>query len=462
MKSTSKAKTSAGEKASGGRGSHFLGQVKRANQNVICTSREPKTVRTHYLFERSLRIPVFQRRYAWNVANWMQASKDVFDLAEGKKRSHFFGRMTCVSTRSAIVVVDGQQRSTTLSLFLAACRDVAEDIGKEDVAGRINSILFFNKRAKMKWEEDGVGDAALEEFCATWCRLVPTICDRVSYLRAIVPRARAKKILGNEMACPREGFDLDRLVRAKRFFVQRLKTTGKDVEGNLRAVIHAILYKIEWLLFPIDVGTKKDSDDGTENLGVIFERLALREAMFTRPSNQSMYAKMAGVDFVRNLLLGGFSGSETLALKMYKMHWLPIEREASAIGRARGDACGAMALEEMIAAYLEANHRNTTSAVAAADDDGGGGGRDDEHDKEGSNADMTATAVPGRDAKKTSSPYHSHISKMIGGELYADFRTERKNKTHGIVPEEDTPAVVWCAGGSRRGEEGVYGDAVCL
>jgi len=339
-----------------------------------------------------------ERRYAWRKHNWSQvnifflsnrvhvllyyipiyshtqACRDVFDLADGKKNTHFFGRMTCVESKSTLVVIDGQQRSTTLTLMLAACRDISDAIGSKKQAREIDRYLFVEDTLKVKM------------ISVKSCRLVPTICDRDSYLRAILP-GHLEVFQDQDHIL---SFGTNRLEQAKRFFVKTLQNTGRVTESKIGAVVNAIMAKVRWLLFPIEVGGR---EDGTEDLGVIFERLALREAMFTRPMNKSCYAEMASCDFVRNLLLGGFSGNEALALKMYE-HWLIVERKANVIGRGQGEDI----LEDMLVAYLEVNRTAIQSAEGTVN--------------------KTSTSGSG----VSSATFHSHTSKMIGGDLYADFR----------------------------------------
>ena len=91
-------------------------------------------------------------------------------------------------------------------------------------------------------------------------------------------------------------------------------------------------------------------EDGTANLNLIFERLALREAMFCRPPKMSMYATMEACDFVRNLLLGGF-GDEDEAKEVYRTYWLPVERKADEVGRREGVDPGKV-MENLLTAFL--------------------------------------------------------------------------------------------------------------
>lgn len=81
-------------------------------------------------------IPVFQRDYNWTEANCDQLWKDVMRIAsDPAERGHFLGSLVYVSTGDSSagftrwLLIDGQQRLTTLTLLLTALRDHIETIG---------------------------------------------------------------------------------------------------------------------------------------------------------------------------------------------------------------------------------------------------------------------------------------------------------------------------------------------
>ena len=67
-------------------------------------------------------IPVYQRRYSWERAQCEQLLEDLLRVHREGSTSHFFGSVVLKgSTRGAkteYVVIDGQQRLTTVSLLL--------------------------------------------------------------------------------------------------------------------------------------------------------------------------------------------------------------------------------------------------------------------------------------------------------------------------------------------------------
>jgi uncharacterized protein with ParB-like and HNH nuclease domain len=81
-------------------------------------------------------IPVFQRNYKWTDVQCEQLWKDVIAIAtEPGDRGHFLGSVVYVSTGDSSagftrwLLIDGQQRVTTLTLLLTALRDHIQDTG---------------------------------------------------------------------------------------------------------------------------------------------------------------------------------------------------------------------------------------------------------------------------------------------------------------------------------------------
>lgn len=74
-------------------------------------------------------LPHFQREYTWEKLNWQTLVKDIFatyDIYDpSHPPEHFMGALVVIEdvkhgTMSVFRLVDGQQRLTSISLFLAA------------------------------------------------------------------------------------------------------------------------------------------------------------------------------------------------------------------------------------------------------------------------------------------------------------------------------------------------------
>lgn len=69
-------------------------------------------------------IPVYQRNYDWKIEHCKQLYDDLVKVIKNNRRSHFFGSLVSVYNVSGrnteFLVIDGQQRLTTLSLLFLA------------------------------------------------------------------------------------------------------------------------------------------------------------------------------------------------------------------------------------------------------------------------------------------------------------------------------------------------------
>lgn len=69
-------------------------------------------------------IPVYQRNYDWKIENCRQIYDDLKKVIENERESHFFGSVVSVANTkgasSEMLIIDGQQRITTISLLFLA------------------------------------------------------------------------------------------------------------------------------------------------------------------------------------------------------------------------------------------------------------------------------------------------------------------------------------------------------
>jgi uncharacterized protein with ParB-like and HNH nuclease domain len=100
-------------------------------------------------------VPLFQRPYTWQENRWKVLWSDLVELCEDDVASlatkpHFIGSIVTVPTRSVpegvtkFLLIDGQQRLTTLQVLLAALRDHARTIpGK--LSERLDKSYLVNQ-----------------------------------------------------------------------------------------------------------------------------------------------------------------------------------------------------------------------------------------------------------------------------------------------------------------------------
>lgn len=98
-------------------------------------------------------VPPFQRPYRWGRNQWRTLWEDIMELRDSESPGHFLGSVVTLSQGGTpegvarFLLIDGQQRLTTLSLLLAALRDWASN-EEPEVAERIHGVYLQNQFAQ--------------------------------------------------------------------------------------------------------------------------------------------------------------------------------------------------------------------------------------------------------------------------------------------------------------------------
>ena len=74
-------------------------------------------------------VPIYQRKYSWKQNNCIQLFNDLVSVVKEHRGSHFFGSIVSaneIGTDSTYIIIDGQQRITTVSLLLLAMSDLLD------------------------------------------------------------------------------------------------------------------------------------------------------------------------------------------------------------------------------------------------------------------------------------------------------------------------------------------------
>ena len=370
---------------------HFRQKVATAHQTSICNATNAGRRKIRDILQQQdplFQVPIFQRRYCWDEDQWDTLLSDAL---AGKP--HSLGRLTCTNVANAVeanvgldvavdpstpdsaldkadssevndsneseqnrapqrrrtkhrsVILDGQQRFTTITLLLASLRDTLSLLlleVKEEASSNpslsmiqtINKFLFADMDELSSWlqkEREPTTNHQQSLLCEgvelSFAKLIPTFCDRWSYYTAILPKGCSSGASPNDLETVAGGptstktSSWHRPLQAKQHFDSRLGGYKKE---QLIDLANSILDNFHMLYFPIDIIGR---DDGTEDLMVVYERLALRDATFCKPSRDDEFVSMDGIDMIRNLLLGSFR-NESDTIQFYKTIWLPIERLA--------------------------------------------------------------------------------------------------------------------------------------
>lgn len=96
--------------------------------------------------EKRFIIPVYQRNYSWKVENCRQLYDDLVKLSINDRNMHFFGSLVSVYNGSSeeFLIIDGQQRVTTISLLLLAIHNILKE---EKLVAEDNKLIdkVYNK-----------------------------------------------------------------------------------------------------------------------------------------------------------------------------------------------------------------------------------------------------------------------------------------------------------------------------
>jgi uncharacterized protein with ParB-like and HNH nuclease domain len=91
---------------------------------------DTKTVTINDLFGNGkiYRVPKFQRDYSWSEENWEDLWYDILEL-DSQENPHYMGSLVLQTTEKddEFIIVDGQQRITTLSILAVAVKGVLQN-----------------------------------------------------------------------------------------------------------------------------------------------------------------------------------------------------------------------------------------------------------------------------------------------------------------------------------------------
>lgn len=97
-------------------------------------------------------IPIYQRNYDWKKEQCEQLFNDLISVINSSFRSHFFGSIVFIYDENAddeqLIIIDGQQRLTTISLLLLAMYNLIENgvfDDKDDLSAKIRNEYLVDK-----------------------------------------------------------------------------------------------------------------------------------------------------------------------------------------------------------------------------------------------------------------------------------------------------------------------------
>ena len=224
-------------------------------------------------------IPVFQRDYSWTTEQCEQLWDDVLRAGKGPEGGHFMGSFVYAEGNASAafsqwLVIDGQQRLTTLTLILVALRDHIGGIGwvgEEPTQEQIDRYFLKNQ---------------LERGNRNYRLALRRNDDET--LRALLDGHDLGKVSNTS----------DSIVDAYEFFREQLKSPQGDIVEIYRGIgrLHVVDVKLEQHL---------------DNPQLVFESL------------NSTGVDLTESDLIRNYLLMGLQEAEQT--RMYDQYWSEVE-----------------------------------------------------------------------------------------------------------------------------------------
>ncbi|GAA7607525.1 DUF262 domain-containing protein [Helicobacter pylori] len=218
-------------------------------------------------------IPVYQRNYAWEKENCEKLLQDIISISQNKK-THFMGSITYIlhpiddekSLRQLqeFIIIDGQQRVTTLMLLLKA---IETKIPNEEIKKEIDNLLNLSGQR---------------------LRLKPIKSDREAF--DLVMQNRSHEIQG-----------VSHVRNNYKFFTKALKhylSEGVRIEEIYGAFLRLKI---------VAIGLKSGEDDPQ----VVFESI------------NATSVQLKGLDLIRNYLMMGENSDKQKEL--YENYWVPLE-----------------------------------------------------------------------------------------------------------------------------------------
>src|SRR5690606_26154772 len=119
-------------------------------------------------------IPVYQRNYDWTETECKQLLKDIKAVETENRGTHFIGSIVFIhegvyttNNIQELVIIDGQQRLTTINILYVALYRFAKDHGEEHEAGRLFNMFLINQyvqdeASKLKLKQTDANSRAFE------------------------------------------------------------------------------------------------------------------------------------------------------------------------------------------------------------------------------------------------------------------------------------------------------------
>lgn len=232
---------------------------------------------------RQFIVPIFQRNYSWQKNQYEQLWFDILRASKFKeKQNHFIGSIVYIDMGTPagrpqqLLLIDGQQRLTTISILLCAIKDYVQKFNLETKLinlAKIKNQFLYNS----------------DEIDEDKYKLLLNVQDKETYI----------KLIDNTIFTVNK--PATNIIKCYEFFYERIEDFIKQY-GQIDE-IYAGIFKLSLVSISLD----KDSD----NPQMIFE------------SMNSTGKDLSQTDLLRNYLLMDLTPEKQT--RLYKTYWKPME-----------------------------------------------------------------------------------------------------------------------------------------
>lgn len=232
---------------------------------------------------RQFIVPIFQRNYSWQKSQYEQLWFDILRASKFKeKQNHFIGSIVYIDMGTPagrpqqLLLIDGQQRLTTISILLCAIKDYVQKFNLETKLinlAKIKNQFLYNS----------------DEIDEDRYKLLLNVQDKETYI----------KLIDNTIFTVNK--PATNIIKCYEFFYEHIEDFIKQ-DGQIDE-IYAGIFKLSLVSISLD----KDSD----NPQMIFE------------SMNSTGKDLSQTDLLRNYLLMDLTPEKQT--RLYKTYWKPME-----------------------------------------------------------------------------------------------------------------------------------------
>ena len=192
-------------------------------------------------------IPVYQRNYDWTTAECKELLHDIISVETENRGTHFIGSIVFVyegtySTNEVreLVIIDGQQRLTTINILFVALYRFANDQGNTREAERLYNLFLINQyvkneSSKLKLKQTDTNSVAFKSILLGTNNdsfLFSNVIENYNYFRSNIDQGNFETILNGlnrlifvEISLERDKDDPQRIFES-------LNSTGLDLSQS--------------------------------------------------------------------------------------------------------------------------------------------------------------------------------------------------------------------------------------